>query len=127
MLFDSVAFKNVVVNGLVLDKDGNKMSKRLGNSINPVELIDKYGIDVIRWYMVASSNPWENLKFDVDESGKIAVAGGSIGHIPFPGPLAKLPASVMRSLVKDGPELKSLELIKTAKIEKGQVTLRLEK
>ncbi len=71
MLFDSVAFKNVVVNGLVLDKDGNKMSKSLGNTIKPIELIDKHGIDVIRWYMVASSNPWENLKFDVEELVKV--------------------------------------------------------
>ncbi len=71
MLFDSVAFKNVVVNGLVLDKGGNKMSKSLGNTLNPVELIDKHGIDVIRWYMVASSNPWENLKFDVEELVKV--------------------------------------------------------
>ncbi|MCP3659842.1 MAG: isoleucine--tRNA ligase [Bacteroidetes bacterium] len=71
MLFDSVAFKNVVVNGLVLDKDGNKMSKRLGNTLEPLKLIEEYGIDVIRWYMVSNSNPWENLKFDVEELVKV--------------------------------------------------------
>ncbi len=71
MLFDSVAFKNVVVNGLVLDKDGNKMSKRLGNTIEPMKLIEEHGIDVIRWYMISNSNPWENLKFDIDELIKV--------------------------------------------------------
>jgi len=64
MLFDSVAFKNVISNGLVLDKSGNKMSKRLGNAVNPFETIDKYGPDATRWYMIANANPWDNLKFD---------------------------------------------------------------
>jgi isoleucyl-tRNA synthetase len=65
MLFDSVSFKNLVSNGLVLDKDGNKMSKRLGNSVDPFEVITKYGSDPLRWYMVTNSPPWDNLKFDL--------------------------------------------------------------
>ncbi|MEM0994460.1 MAG: isoleucine--tRNA ligase [Bacteroidota bacterium] len=65
MVFDSVAFKNVVSTGLVLDKDGRKMSKRLGNTINPFKTIDEYGADPTRWYMMSNSNPWDNLKFDL--------------------------------------------------------------
>lgn len=64
MVFDSVAYKAVVSNGLVLDKDGNKMSKRLGNAVDPFGAIDKYGSDPLRWYMIANSSPWDNLKFD---------------------------------------------------------------
>ena len=64
MVFDSVAYKAVISNGLVLDKDGNKMSKRLGNAVNPFEAIEKYGSDPLRWYMIANSSPWDNLKFD---------------------------------------------------------------
>jgi isoleucyl-tRNA synthetase len=64
MLEDSVAFKNVIANGLVLDKNGNKMSKRLGNAVDPFETIAKYGPDATRWYMIANSSPWDNLKFD---------------------------------------------------------------
>jgi Isoleucyl-tRNA synthetase len=66
LLFDSVAFKNVIANGLVLDKNGNKMSKRLGNAINPFETIDQYGPDAVRWYMISNANPWDNLKFDLE-------------------------------------------------------------
>ncbi len=66
MLFDQVAFKNVIANGLVLDKEGNKMSKRLGNAIDPFETINKYGPDATRWYMIANANPWDNLKFNVE-------------------------------------------------------------
>ena len=66
MLFDSVAYKNVVSTGLVLDKKGNKMSKRLGNGINPFETLAKYGPDPTRWYMISNANPWDNLKFDLD-------------------------------------------------------------
>ncbi len=66
LLYDSVAFKNVMANGLVLDKDGNKMSKRLGNAINPFDTLGKYGADPTRWYMIANANPWDNLKFDLD-------------------------------------------------------------
>ena len=66
MIFDSVAFKNVVSNGLVLDKDGNKMSKRLGNAADPFETIEKYGPDATRWYMISNAQPWENLKFSLD-------------------------------------------------------------
>ena len=64
MLFDSVAFKTVVSNGLVLDKAGNKMSKRLGNAVDPFETIEKYGPDATRWYMITNSQPWDNLRFD---------------------------------------------------------------
>lgn len=66
MLFDSVAFKNIISNGLVLDKNGNKMSKRLGNAVDPFEVMDKFGPDAVRWYMISNSQPWDNLKFDVD-------------------------------------------------------------
>jgi isoleucyl-tRNA synthetase len=66
MLFDSVAYKNVVSNGLMLDKNGNKMSKRLGNTVDPFLAIDKYGADAVRWYMISNSNPWDNLKFSWD-------------------------------------------------------------
>ncbi len=66
MIFDSVAFKNVVSNGLVLDKNGNKMSKRLGNGVDPFETIEKYGSDPLRWYMITNASPWDNIKFDVD-------------------------------------------------------------
>ena len=64
MISDSVAFKTVVSNGLVLDKSGNKMSKRLGNAVDPFETLDKYGPDATRWYMLTNSQPWDNLKFD---------------------------------------------------------------
>jgi len=64
MLFDSVAFKNVVSNGLVLDKNGNKMSKRLGNAADPFSTIEKYGADATRWYMISNAQPWDNLKFN---------------------------------------------------------------
>jgi isoleucyl-tRNA synthetase len=66
MLFDSVAYKNVVSNGLVLDKNGNKMSKRLGNAADPFETIEKYGADATRWYMISNASPWDNLKFDIE-------------------------------------------------------------
>ena len=66
MLFDSVAFRNIISNGLVLDKNGNKMSKRLGNAVDPFEVLDKYGADAVRWYMITNSQPWDNLKFDVE-------------------------------------------------------------
>jgi isoleucyl-tRNA synthetase len=66
MIFDSVAFKNVVSNGLVLDKTGNKMSKRLGNAVDPFSTIEKYGPDAVRWYLVTNSSPWDNLKFDIE-------------------------------------------------------------
>jgi len=65
LLFDQVAFKNVIANGLVLDKHGNKMSKRLGNAIDPFETVDQYGADAVRWYMTSNSQPWDNLKFDL--------------------------------------------------------------
>ena len=65
LVFDSVAYKNVVSNGLVLDKEGKKMSKRLGNAVDPFETMEKYGADATRWYMISNANPWDNLKFDV--------------------------------------------------------------
>lgn len=66
LLFDSVAYKNVIANGLVLDKHGNKMSKRLGNAVDPFETVNKYGADAVRWYMVTNAPPWDNLKFDIE-------------------------------------------------------------
>jgi isoleucyl-tRNA synthetase len=65
MITDDVAFKNIISNGLVLDKKGNKMSKRLGNGVDPFEIMNKYGVDALRWYMITNSQPWDNLKFDV--------------------------------------------------------------
>lgn len=66
MVFDDKAYKNIVSNGLVLDKKGQKMSKRLGNGVNPFTTLDKYGPDATRWYMISNANPWDNLKFDLD-------------------------------------------------------------
>ena len=74
MVFDSVAYKAVISNGLVLDKNGNKMSKRMGNAVDPFEAIDKYGSDPLRWYMITNSQPWDNLRFD--EKGVQEVARG---------------------------------------------------
>ena len=66
MVSDSVSFRNIISNGLVLDKNGNKMSKRLGNTVDPIKTIEKYGADPLRWYMMTNAQPWDNLKFDVD-------------------------------------------------------------
>lgn len=71
MCFDSVAYKNVVSNGLVLDKNGNKMSKRLGNAIDPFDTIEKFGADATRWYMITNAAPWDNLKFDTEGIGEV--------------------------------------------------------
>ncbi len=71
MLFDSVAYKTVVSNGLVLDKKGNKMSKRLGNAVDPFNTIEKYGADATRWYMITNAQPWDNLKFDLEGIAEI--------------------------------------------------------
>ncbi|QMW01286.1 isoleucine--tRNA ligase [Spirosoma foliorum] len=71
MLFDSVAFKNVVSTGLVLDKNGNKMSKRLGNAVDPFATLAKYGPDATRWYMITNAEPWDNLKFNTDGIGEV--------------------------------------------------------
>ena len=65
-VFDTISYKNVMSNGLVLDKNGQKMSKRLGNAVDPFETLTKYGADATRWYMISNANPWDNLKFDVD-------------------------------------------------------------
>ena len=72
MVFDSVAYKNVVSNGLVLDKNGQKMSKRLGNAVDPFETLSKYGADATRWYMISNANPWDNLKFDSDGIAEVS-------------------------------------------------------
>ncbi len=72
MLFDSVAYKNVISNGLVLDKNGNKMSKRLGNAVDPFATISKYGADTTRWYMISNAQPWDNLKFDIEGVEEVA-------------------------------------------------------
>lgn len=72
MVFDSVSFKAVISNGLVLDKKGNKMSKRLGNAVDPFEAIKKYGSDPLRWYMITNSSPWDDLKFDADGVQEVA-------------------------------------------------------
>ena len=66
MIFDSVAFKNVISTGLVLDSKGNKMSKHVGNVVNPFDMIERYGADSVRFYMMTNSEPWDNLKFDKD-------------------------------------------------------------
>lgn len=71
MIFDDVAYKNVVSNGLVLDKDGHKMSKSLGNATDPFETLEKYGPDATRWYMVSNANPWDNLRFDENGIGEV--------------------------------------------------------
>ncbi len=72
LVFDSIAYKNVVSNGLVLDKNGQKMSKRLGNAVDPFQTLDKYGADATRWYMISNANPWDNLKFDIDGIGEVS-------------------------------------------------------
>ncbi len=72
LLFDDVAYKNVVSNGLILDKNGQKMSKRLGNTIDPFALLDKYGGDAVRWYILSNGNPWDNLKFDPDGVAEVS-------------------------------------------------------
>ena len=72
MVFDSVAYKNVVSNGLVLDKNGQKMSKRLGNATDPFETLSKYGADATRWYMIMNANPWDNLKFDSEGIAEVS-------------------------------------------------------
>lgn len=71
MIFDDVAYKNVVSNGLVLDKNGQKMSKRLGNAVDPFETLAVYGPDATRWYMISNANPWDNLKFDIEGIGEV--------------------------------------------------------
>ncbi|MEC8636651.1 MAG: isoleucine--tRNA ligase [Bacteroidota bacterium] len=71
LVFDSISYKNVVSNGLVLDKNGQKMSKRLGNAVDPFETISQYGADATRWYMISNANPWDNLKFDLDGIGEV--------------------------------------------------------
>ncbi len=71
MLFDSIAYKNVMANGLVLDKNGNKMSKRLKNGIDPIKTVNQYGADAVRWYMLCNASPWDNLKFDLDGVAEI--------------------------------------------------------
>ena len=91
MLFDSVAFRNIISNGLVLDKNGNKMSKRLGNAVDPFDIMDKYGPDAVRWYMISNSQPWDNLKFDpegVDEVRR-KIFRYALQHLQFLRPLCQ--------------------------------------
>jgi len=79
LLFDQVAFKNVVANGLVLDKQGNKMSKRLGNAVDPFQVMAQHGPDALRWYMISNANPWDNLKFD--PNGPVEVTRRFLGTL----------------------------------------------
>ena len=79
MVFDTIAYKSVISNGLVLDKYGNKMSKRLGNAVDPFKAIDKFGTDAVRWYMISNSSPWDNLKFD--EAGVLEVSRKFFGTL----------------------------------------------
>ena len=139
MVFDSVAYKSVISNGLVLDKNGNKMSKRLGNAVDPFMAIEKYGTDPIRWYMISNSSPWDNLKFD--EAGVEEVRGskffGKLNTYSFFAlyanlcnfdfaapqvPLAERPEidrwiiSVLNSLVKEvTDDIEDYELTKAAR------------
>ena len=140
MVFDSVAYKSVISNGLVLDKNGNKMSKRLGNAVDPFMAIEKYGTDPIRWYMISNSSPWDNLKFD--EAGVEEVSGSKFfgklhntysffalyaNRCDFevaapPVPLAERPEidrwiiSVLNSLVKEvTDDIEDYELTKAAR------------
>ena len=140
MVFDSVAYKSVISNGLVLDKNGNKMSKRLGNAVDPFKAIEKYGTDPIRWYMISNSSPWDNLKFD--EAGVEEVSGSkffgklhntysffalyaNLCNFDFAAPqvpLAKRPEidrwiiSVLNSLVKEvTDDIEDYELTKAAR------------
>ena len=71
LVFDTISYKNVVSNGLVLDKNGQKMSKRLGNAVDPFETINHFGADATRWYMISNANPWDNLKFDIEGVGEV--------------------------------------------------------
>ena len=84
ILFNNVAFKNVVSNGLVLDKKGNKMSKRLGNAVDPFDTLEKYGPDATRWYMIANAQPWDNLKFDLDGVDEVKESFSAHFTIPMP-------------------------------------------
>src|SRR5699024_10527738 len=72
MVFDDVAYKNVVANGLVLDKDGQKMSKSKGNAVDPFKTIAQYGPDATRWYMISNANPWDNLRFDLEGIAEVS-------------------------------------------------------
>ena len=113
MIEGSVAYKNVISNGLVLDKNGNKMSKRLGNAVDPFGALDKYGADAVRWYMLTNSSPWENLKFDpegVDEIRRkfFGTLYNTYGFFALyanvdgwnPEPLASSPNSLIASLTE---------------------------
>ena len=140
MVFDSVAYKSVISNGLVLDKNGNKMSKRLGNAVDPFMAIEKYGTDPIRWYMISNSSPWDNLKFD--EAGVEEVSGSkffgklhntysffalyaNLCNFDFAAPQVPLAArpeidrwiiSVLNSLVKEvTDDIEDYELTKAAR------------
>ncbi|MDO4948626.1 MAG: isoleucine--tRNA ligase [Bacteroidales bacterium] len=110
MVKDNVAYKNVISNGLVLDKNGMKMSKRLGNAVNPFEVIEKYGSDPLRWYMITNASPWDNLKFDVDGVVEVSRKFFSTLHntYKFFAPYANLDGFNYQEAgipVKDRPEI----------------------
>jgi isoleucyl-tRNA synthetase len=101
MLFDSVAYKTVVSNGLVLDKNGNKMSKRLGNVVNPFETIEKFGADATRWYLITNASPWDNLKFDL--AGIQEVQRKFLVHYIIPTSFLHCTQTWMDLLLKEAP------------------------
>ena len=110
MVFDSVAYKAVISNGLVLDKDGNKMSKRLGNAVNPFETLEKFGADPVRWYMISNSSPWDNLKFDpagVQESARkfFATLYNTYGFFALYANVDGFDATMPEVPLKDRPEI----------------------
>ena len=110
MVKDKVSYKNVISNGLVLDKNGMKMSKRLGNAVNPFEVIEKYGSDPLRWYMITNASPWDNLKFDVDGIVEVSRKFFSTLHntYKFFAPYANLDGFNYQEAdipVKDRPEI----------------------
>ena len=100
LVFNSISYKNVVSNGLVLDKNGQKMSKRLGNAIDPFDMIDKYSADAVRWYMISNSNPWDNLKFD--EEGVAEVKRKFFGTLENIYSFFSLYANIDRFECKEG-------------------------
>ena len=108
MVFDTISYKAVISNGLVLDKNGNKMSKRLGNGVDPFSTIEKYGSDPLRWYMITNSSPWDNLKFDVDGIEEVRRKFfGTFEYKEADVPMAERPEidrwilSVLNTLVKE--------------------------
>ena len=93
LVFDQISYKNVISNGLVLDKNGQKMSKRLGNAIDPFETLEKYGPDATRWYMISNANPWDNLRFDL--TGIDEVKENFLEHFIIPILLLYMPTLII--------------------------------